>query len=111
MKCFILYSSVGRKTTESNGPDSNSRAVTDVYSTNHLLRLMTEYVYLRFQGSDVLSFCQGFELGYEYNGQITELCGVQIARCVPEILGCVHHHDWLNMVHNMTRLAQFSQQV
>ena len=23
----------------------------------------------------------------------------------------VQHHDWLNMVHNMTRLAQFSQQV
>ena len=21
------------------------------------------------------------------------------------------HHDWLNMVHNMTRLAQFCQQV
>ena len=32
-------------------------------------------------------------------------------RCVPQILGCVHHHDWLNMVHNMTRLSQFSQQV
>ena len=28
-----------------------------------------------------------------------------------ESLGCVHHHDWLNMVHNMTGLAQFRQQV
>ena len=32
------------------------------------------------------------------------------SRCVPQILRCVHHHDWLKMVH-MTRLAQFSQQV
>ena len=44
----------------------------------------------------------------EYNGHITELTGVPIARCVPQILDS---HDWLNMVHNMTRLAQFSQQV
>ena len=36
---------------------------------------------------------------------------VPITRCVPQILGCVHHRDWLNMVHNMTGLAQFSQQV
>ena len=47
----------------------------------------------------------------EYNGQITELSGVPIARCESQILGCVHHHDWLNLVHNMTGLAQFSQQV
>ena len=47
----------------------------------------------------------------EYNGQLTELCGVPIARCVPQILTCVHHHDWLNTEHSMTRLAQFSQQV
>ena len=39
------------------------------------------------------------------------LRGVPTARCVPQILGCVHHHDWFNMVHNRTRLAQFSQQV
>ena len=48
---------------------------------------------------------------YEYNGQIIELCGVPIALCVQQILGCVHHHDWLNMAYNMPRLAQFSQQV
>ena len=44
----------------------------------------------------------------EYNGEITELCGVPIARCVPQIMRYVHHHDWLNMVQKMTRLAQFS---
>ena len=43
--------------------------------------------------------------------KITELSGVQIVRCVPHILRCIHHHDLLNMVHNMTRFAQFSQQV
>ena len=44
-------------------------------------------------------------------GQITELSGVLIARCVPKILGCVRHKDFLNMVHNMIRLAQCCQQV
>ena len=47
----------------------------------------------------------------EDNGQITELSGLRISQCVSQILGCVHHHDWLNMVHNMTRLAQIRQQV
>ena len=26
-------------------------------------------------------------------------------------MGRVRHHDWLNIVHNMTQLAQFNQQV
>ena len=75
----------------------------------------------------MLSLCQGLgkiryfsiyqqavqylEIQMLYAIQITELCRVPIARCVPHILGCLHHHDWLNMVHNMTRLAQFSQQM
>ena len=35
----------------------------------------------------------------------------QIEPFVPQILWCVHHQDWLNMVQNKTRLAQFSQKV
>ena len=50
---------------------------------------------------------------FEHNVHITQPDGFKITRGVglPQLLGCVRHLDWLNIVQTMTLLAQFCQQL